>query len=451
MGFTRVRKAKLAISWYFFAVGMIMGNWAALLPFVKEEQGINNGVLGGLLVGAVGGAMLALPVITYSNDHFGCGISVTLGSLSLILLFPLVGLNVGLGVFGMGIVMFGFGMGCTDVSMNGQAVLCEKITRKPILGMFHSIAAVGTLIGALVGGAIMQQGISVLHEIAFVCFILLLPEFIFSCWLFSLQEEKLINQSTSGLSSHVYEVLEAAENPALYHPEYRTHSEEMLETERTQSDALHSVSSGLHSDNRSSAHSHSTNTAGNLSLNSGNHSNNAADVPSTSIDSRQTDWQVYSKSSVEGDVDYVTLLKLCGLCFIAYFGEGSIGDWSAIYLKDNLDSNAFECTLGVVGFQLFVAIGRLYSDYAVVFLGRQRLLQVAGIVAGAGLGITVIAPIFSSQSVALVVAIVGFSLCGAGMSVVAPSVISMAGAGISGLTTAAAIAYVSSVGKLLPC
>ena len=444
-----MRKAKLAISWYFFAVGMAMGNWAAILPFVKELQGINNGVLGGLRVGAVGGAMLALPVVTYSNEHFGCGISVILGSLSMVLLFPLVALDAGLGVFALGIIMLGFGMGCTDVSMNGQAVLCEKITRTPILGMFHSIASIGTVVGALVGGAIMQQGISVLHEVAFICFILILPEFIFSCWLFSFQEEKLINQSTSGQSGHVYEVLESAENPALYHPEYRTHSEELLETERTQSDALQSISSGRQSDRTNSqqhsqsGHSQSSHTEGNLSLNNGSN----PDVPSTSIDSRQTDWQVYSKASTDGEVDYITLLKLCGLCFIAYFGEGSIGDWSAIYLKDNLNSNAFECTLGVVGFQLFVAIGRFYSDYVVVFLGRQRLLLLSGIVSGAGLGITVIAPIFTNDTVALVIAIIGFSLCGAGMSVVAPSVISMAGAGISGLTTSAAIAYVSSIGK----
>lgn len=132
--FTRVRKAKLAISWYFFVVGAVFGNWAAIIPFVKENQNLSNGVLGAILVAAVAGAMLALPGVTYCNNYFGSGISTTFGSLSLLLLFPIAALKMNIGVFIFGVCVFGFGAGWTDVSMNGQAVLCEKMTRTPILG-----------------------------------------------------------------------------------------------------------------------------------------------------------------------------------------------------------------------------------------------------------------------------------------------------------------------------
>ncbi len=71
-------------------------------------------------------------------------------------------------------------------------------------------------------------------------------------------------------------------------------------------------------------------------------------------------------------------VNLTDMLFSFLSNTGSIADWSAVYLTSDLKADALECTLGYVGFELLVAVGRLYSDYLVVRIGRQRLLQLAG-------------------------------------------------------------------------
>lgn len=182
--------------------------------------------------------------------------------------------------------------------------------------------------------------------------------------------------------------------------------------------------------------------------------------------SGQTDWQKYSIGSEEdilskssssrrlqsryvetSEPDPHMLVKICALCFIAYLGEGSVGDWSGIFLTDE-GASPIVCTMGFVGFQVLVAIGRYYSDFLVMEIGRRNLLMLSGLVASVGLIIVVIASSAGEESAVIAVAIVGFSICGAGLSVVAPSAISLAGSEIPSTVMASseAIGYVSSIG-----
>ena len=105
-------------------------------------------------------------------------------------------------------------------------------------------------------------------------------------------------------------------------------------------------------------------------------------------------------------------------------------------------------TLGFVGFQVFVAVGRYYSDYLVLEMGRRNLLLLAGLVASVGLALVVASPSLGAGEVRLPVAVLGFSICGAGLSVVSPLTISLAGSEISSseMDSSQAIGYVSSIG-----
>jgi predicted MFS family arabinose efflux permease len=80
--------------------------------------------------------------------------------------------------------------------MNSQAVLCEKLNRTPTLGLFHGLYAIGALIGAVVCGTMIDLGLSVLEEIVIFSCAMILPSVVFSCWLFSAQEEQLITRQT---------------------------------------------------------------------------------------------------------------------------------------------------------------------------------------------------------------------------------------------------------------
>jgi MFS family permease len=111
---------------------------------------------------------------------------------------------------------------------------------------------------------------------------------------------------------------------------------------------------------------------------------------------------------------------------LAYAGEGSVGDWSAVYLVIDLHTNPVIGVLGFAVFQLMTAIGRYYLDAIVDYIDRTVLLQIAGVLACMGLGLVGLAPSLPSSCTVSIV-ILGFGVSGIGLSTVAPIIIYYAG------------------------
>lgn len=63
----------------------------------------------------------------------------------------------------------GFGMGLTDVSLNSQAMLCEKFSGQSTIGFFHAAYAFGALAGMYVNNCeiILKQVYNNLFTIFF--------------------------------------------------------------------------------------------------------------------------------------------------------------------------------------------------------------------------------------------------------------------------------------------
>jgi fucose permease len=109
------------------------------------------------------------------------------------------------------------------------------------------------------------------------------------------------------------------------------------------------------------------------------------------------------------------VLAICGLA-----GEGAVGDWSAVYLRDNLATSAGFAALGFAAFSVTMTIGRAVGDRLISRFGPVRLVRDCGLIAAAGLA----AGLASGNSYA---AVAGFAVFGAGMSVVVPQVFAAGG------------------------
>jgi len=109
------------------------------------------------------------------------------------------------------------------------------------------------------------------------------------------------------------------------------------------------------------------------------------------------------------------VLAICGLA-----GEGAVGDWSAVYLRDNLATSAGFAALGFAAFSVTMTIGRAVGDRLISRFGPVRLVRRCGLIAAAGLA----AGLASGNSYA---AVAGFAVFGAGMSVVVPQVFAAGG------------------------
>lgn len=114
-----------------------------------------------------------------------------------------------------------------------------------------------------------------------------------------------------------------------------------------------------------------------------------------------------------------SLLVLAFISFAIILAEGSIGDWSAVYLRNELGGSPFMGSLGYAGFCLTMAIGRFSGDAVRQRWGTRNTIRV-GAVTGA-LGLTLL--IFSQNAIGGVLC---FILCGVGFSAIVPTVYSAA-------------------------
>jgi MFS family permease len=126
------------------------------------------------------------------------------------------------------------------------------------------------------------------------------------------------------------------------------------------------------------------------------------------------------------------------VAFCALLGEGAMADWSAVYLRNALDTGAGYAAAGYAVFSLTMTLGRLTGDRLTARLGPATLVRTGGAVVAIGLG-------FALSLGRPAAGLVGFACVGAGLSFVFPIVLSAAGR-VRGVPAGTALAAVTTVG-----
>jgi MFS family permease len=114
---------------------------------------------------------------------------------------------------------------------------------------------------------------------------------------------------------------------------------------------------------------------------------------------------------------YTVLLGL--LAFLTMLAEGSMLDWSALFLIDNIAVRASHAGIGYAAFAVAMTLARLMGSRLINRLGRKRLLVVGALLAAAGFGL-------AAFTLSAVAAVVGFVLIGVGIANLVPLFFSMA-------------------------
>jgi MFS family permease len=126
------------------------------------------------------------------------------------------------------------------------------------------------------------------------------------------------------------------------------------------------------------------------------------------------------------------------IAFCCMTGEGSMTDWSALYMSRVVGQNA---AFGAVTFGTYAVgmmLGRLFGDYNTLRFGRRRLMTYNAIFAIVGLSLAL-------GYVSVPATLVGFFLVGVGVSSIVPIVFSMAG-NTPGVHPSVGIAMATSIG-----
>jgi MFS family permease len=133
-----------------------------------------------------------------------------------------------------------------------------------------------------------------------------------------------------------------------------------------------------------------------------------------------------------------TLFRLGSLAFLGLLAEGSMADWSAVFLQHDLHASAAVASFGFAAFSLAMAVGRFSGDFLVNRFGPAVLLRVSSMIAACGLGLGVLI----GEPIA---AIIGFGLVGLGIANIIPVLFSAAGQ-VHGVAPGIALAAVASTG-----
>ena len=124
--------------------------------------------------------------------------------------------------------------------------------------------------------------------------------------------------------------------------------------------------------------------------------------------------------------------------------EGTIYDWSGVYLRDVLQVPEAQQSFGYFGYLCTMVTGRFVADRLINRYGVSKILYACGLCISGGLAVA-IAFSWCSPLVALTACVVGFALVGCGTSAVVPTCCGLAGK-CRDLAPSIAIAEVSTIG-----
>jgi MFS family permease len=312
-------RQSLAVSMIFVFMGFLFGNWATLIPFIKQKFDLNDAQLGLLLLSFPFGATAMNPFSTLFINRFGMRNCTIIGMILLAFTYilPVSADHIWLVV--VGLILVGMSLSVTNVAMNTCVTSIEHQYKINIMSTCHGMFSAGLMFGSIT--ASILQGMKVLPSLqmtGIAIFIIIIVLFLRPIIL-SIHEEKII-ESVGG-------------------------------------------------------------------------------------------------SPPGGSAKFVLpkgallLMILISLC--TNITEGTMADWTAVYMKDIVKTDNYFIGWGLAGYSMFMALGRFLGDALIPKFGGNAVIRTGGIIAAVGIAVAIILPYTISS-------IIGFALVGAGVSCAAP-------------------------------
>ena len=134
------------------------------------------------------------------------------------------------------------------------------------------------------------------------------------------------------------------------------------------------------------------------------------------------------------------LLALSLIAFLAVFAEGSVTDWSALFMSSEVGARSGAAAAAFSVYALMMVVGRLLGDGVVRAIGRTRVILYGAILMFAGVALAT-GPLSEPTALA------GFALIGLGVANMVPAAFSASAAAASspslGIAMSATMAYTS--------
>jgi len=339
-------------------MGLTNGVWNARIPAAKSQAHLSDGTLGVALFAVPAGLVIGAVLAERLVDRVGSARVARASGLGVCAALVTPGLAGTLPGLMAGLFALGVCSGTVDVASNAQGVRVEAAYGRPVMSLMHAFYSLGAIFGSLAGAGFATAGVTLLPSLAAAAAVSTAIVAVAGRWLLpeAPAPDKGRADPGSGRPGPPSGPRPAAAGPDGPSPD------------------------------------------------------------SPSPDSRSQDGpSPDSRRQVRRLVIALGLLGICGLV-----GEGAAGDWSAVYLRDNLGTSAGVAALAYAAFSVTMTVGRAVGDPLIRRFGVVRVIRGGGVAATAGFALALATPSPAAT-------IAGFLAVGAGLSVVVPQVFAAGG------------------------
>ncbi len=165
---------RLATRLVFLVAGFGVSCWAPIVPFVKQNLGIDEGILGLLLLCIGIGSIASMLVTGFLATRYGSKPVIITSGCGLLAILPFLPAATTAPTLGIALFLFGASLGSLDVAMNIHAVEVERAAGRPLMSGFHGLFSVGGFAGAGTVTLLLMLGIDLLASCLLCSFLMLL-------------------------------------------------------------------------------------------------------------------------------------------------------------------------------------------------------------------------------------------------------------------------------------
>lgn len=147
----------------FVMVGVVVASWVTRTPALRDTLGASTEQMGLVLFGLSVGSMLgilsanAVTQRLHARRTIGVGMTLVLLGMAIVTLGAVQGSQ---WMAFAGFFSFGVGMGWADIAMNVECAALERHLDRTLMTTLHGCFSLGTLLGALLGMAMVHWGVS---------------------------------------------------------------------------------------------------------------------------------------------------------------------------------------------------------------------------------------------------------------------------------------------------
>ena len=136
----------------FLIMGIASMAWVPRIPEIKDAVGLSNGQFGFVFLGSTIGSVLGSQFAGRAIHTFGSRPVIHISSVLLPLgLVAMAYATTATQLF-FALMLMGFGYALTDMGLNSQGIVVEKILDQKCLSSFHAMWSVGSFLSAVFGG-----------------------------------------------------------------------------------------------------------------------------------------------------------------------------------------------------------------------------------------------------------------------------------------------------------